>query len=66
MDIIRREVEICDNFQGFQMNHSVMGGTGSGFGSLLTEKLRNEYPDRMIKRKQKLFILYFSRINHHI
>jgi uncharacterized membrane protein YfcA len=32
---------------GFQMMQSVGGGTGSGFGSLLLNRLREEYPDRM-------------------
>ena len=34
--------------QGFQLSHSLAGGTGSGIGSLLLSKLREEYPDRTI------------------
>ena len=30
------------------MFHSVGGGTGSGMGTLLISKLREEYPDRMM------------------
>ncbi|UJR24517.1 hypothetical protein I4U23_005892 [Adineta vaga] len=48
VNIIRREVEFCDNLQGFQISHSIIGGTGSGFGSLLMNKLREDYPDRLI------------------
>lgn len=29
------------------MMHSIGGGTGSGMGSLLIEKLREEYPDQI-------------------
>ena len=29
------------------MTHSLGGGTGSGFGTLVLEKLRDQYPDRI-------------------
>ncbi|CAF1338051.1 unnamed protein product [Adineta ricciae] len=45
---IRQQVELCDNLQGFQMTHSLIGGTGSGFGSFILNQLRDEYPDRLI------------------
>jgi len=48
MDVIRHEVESCDLLQGFQLSHSIGGGTGSGLGTLLLSKLREEYPDRMV------------------
>ena len=48
MDVVRREVENCDLMQGFQLCHSLGGGTGSGLGTLVMSKLREEYPDRMI------------------
>ncbi|OSX58832.1 hypothetical protein POSPLADRAFT_1184527 [Postia placenta MAD-698-R-SB12] len=48
LDIIRRQAEACDALQGFQMIHSLGGGTGAGLGSLLLSKFREEYPDRMI------------------
>eukprot|EP00666_Eupelagonemidae_sp_cell4sb_P017765 gene17765-biopygen30679 len=34
--------------KGFQLSHSLGGGTGSGMGTLLISKLREEYPDRMM------------------
>jgi tubulin beta len=40
MDTIRRQVEKCDRFQGFQFSHSIEGGTGSGLGTVLMLKLR--------------------------
>ena len=30
------------------MCHSLGGGTGSGMGTLLIEKIKEEYPDRII------------------
>lgn len=32
--------------QGFQLCHSLGGGTGAGMGTLLISKVREEYPDR--------------------
>ncbi|RZC77726.1 hypothetical protein C5167_002125 [Papaver somniferum] len=32
----------------FQVCHSLGGGTGSGMGTLLISKIREEYPDRMM------------------
>lgn len=48
LDVARKEVEACDCLQGFQMCHSIGGGTGSGMGTLLMSKLREEYPDRIM------------------
>jgi len=45
---VRKESESCDCLQGFQLTHSLGGGTGSGMGSLLIAKIREEYPDRMM------------------
>jgi len=48
LDQLRKEAENCDLIQGFQLVHSVGGGTGSGLGTLLLSKIREEFPDRMI------------------
>ncbi|KAH0821314.1 hypothetical protein GEV33_001477 [Tenebrio molitor] len=48
LDITRKEAEGCDCLQGFQIVHSLGGGTGSGLGCLLLGKIREEYPDRII------------------
>ena len=48
MDVVRKEAEGCDCLQGFQLTHSLGGGTGSGMGTLLISKIREEYPDRML------------------
>jgi len=49
MDTIHREVEACDSVQGFQLAHSLGGGTGSGLGTLIYAKLAEEYPDRIMQ-----------------
>ncbi len=43
VDQIRKLTEDCDGLQGFLVFHSVGGGTGSGFGSLLLERLSVDY-----------------------
>lgn len=48
LDVVRKEAENCDCLQGFQITHSLGGGTGSGMGTLLISKIREEYPDRMM------------------
>ncbi|POR36870.1 Tubulin beta-2 chain [Tolypocladium paradoxum] len=45
VDVVRREAEGCDSLQGFQIAHSLGGGTGSGMGTLLLSKIRE---DRMM------------------
>lgn len=48
LDVIRKEAENCECIQGFQLTHSLGGGTGSGLGTLLVSKIREEYPDRIM------------------
>ena len=49
MELIRKIAEECDLVHGFQFLHSVSGGAGGGFGSLLLDHIRQEYSDRIIK-----------------
>ena len=54
MNRIRKDMENASSPQGFFIFHSFGGGTGSGFASLLQERLSLEYP-----RKPKLdFAVY--------
>jgi len=48
LDVVRKEAEGCDCLQGFQITHSLGGGTGSGMGTLLISRIKEEYPDRMM------------------
>ena len=48
LEVVRKEAEGCDCLQGFQLSHSLGGGTGSGMGTLLISKIREEFPDRIM------------------
>jgi tubulin alpha len=43
LDRIRKLADGCSGLQGFLLFHSLGGGTGSGFGSLLLERLSVDY-----------------------
>lgn len=43
MDKVRRLADNCSGLQGFFMFHSFGGGTGSGFGALILERLSTDY-----------------------
>lgn len=43
MDRVRRLTERCQSLQGFLIFHSFGGGTGSGFTSLVMERLSIDY-----------------------
>ena len=43
MEQIRRSADCCDGLQGFLIFHSFGGGTGSGFGGLLMDRLSQEF-----------------------
>ncbi|VDO65737.1 unnamed protein product, partial [Haemonchus placei] len=43
LERIRKQTETCMGLQGFLVFHSFGGGTGSGFSSLLMERLSTEY-----------------------
>ena len=47
-EVMRKEVERCDSYNGTVLIHSISGGTGSGVGSRLTELLRDEYPEKFL------------------
>jgi len=46
LERIRKQAERCDGLQGFLGFHSVGGGTGSGLGSLILERLAADYPKK--------------------
>ncbi|KAI2588246.1 TUBB4A isoform 4, partial [Pan troglodytes] len=48
INVYYNEAESCDCLQGFQLTHSLGGGTGSGMGTLLISKIREEFPDRIM------------------
>jgi tubulin beta len=48
LEVVRKEAENSDCLQGFQICHSLGGGTGSGLGTLLLSKIREQFPDRIM------------------
>jgi len=55
-DRVKKLIEECSNLQGFIMTHSVGGGSGSGLGMLILERLAVDY-----RKKSKLgFEIYPS------
>jgi tubulin gamma len=49
LEMIEREADGSDSLEGFIMMHSIAGGTGSGFGSFLLEKLNDRFPKKLIQ-----------------
>jgi tubulin alpha len=43
LDRVRKLADMCTGLQGFMVYHAVGGGTGSGLGSLLLERLSVDY-----------------------
>jgi hypothetical protein len=43
LDRVRKVADMCSGLQGFLIFHSFGGGTGSGFTSLLMERLSVDY-----------------------
>jgi len=48
MNVIDAAVEKTKSLQGFLLTHSIGGGSGSGLGSLILERLRQAYPKKKI------------------
>ena len=57
-DSIRTMVESCDSAQGFMFNHSMGGGTGTGFGALVLERVAVDY-----RKKTKMSFEIFPNAN---
>lgn len=49
MDMIEREADGSDSLEGFTLLHSIAGGTGSGMGSYLLERLNDRFPKKLIQ-----------------
>ena len=54
-DVVRKEAEGCDCLQGFQLCHSLGGGTGAGMGTLLISKVREEQPGDSLCHRLPVF-----------
>jgi tubulin gamma len=49
MEMIDREAEGSDSLEGFMIMHSIAGGTGSGMGSYVLERLNDRFPKKLIQ-----------------
>ncbi|CAK78827.1 unnamed protein product (macronuclear) [Paramecium tetraurelia] len=49
MEMIDREADGSDSLEGFLMLHSIAGGTGSGSGSYILERLNDRFPKKIIQ-----------------
>ena len=45
--MVEREAEGSDSLEGFILTHSIAGGTGSGLGSFIIEKLNDRFPKKI-------------------
>ena len=50
-DIIDREADGSDSLEGFVLAHSIAGGTGSGMGSYVLERLNDRLVSNLLGRK---------------
>eukprot|EP01083_Nonionella_stella_P301231 1032195_1 len=55
-DMFRQELETVDHIRGIQMHCNIGGGSGGGFGSLVAQKITDNYPT--------IAQLYFAGIPH--
>lgn len=49
IDMIDREADNSDSLEGFTLSHSIAGGTGSGMGSYLLERLKDHFPKKLVQ-----------------
>ncbi|KAF1962142.1 tubulin-domain-containing protein [Byssothecium circinans] len=49
IDMIDREADGSDSLEGFMLLHSIAGGTGSGLGSFMLERLNDRFPKKLIQ-----------------
>lgn len=48
-DIIDREADGSESLEGFVLCHSIAGGTGSGMGSYILERINDRFPKKLIE-----------------
>ncbi|CAL5871206.1 uncharacterized protein PFLUO_LOCUS5453 [Penicillium psychrofluorescens] len=48
-DMIDREADGSESLEGFMLLHSIAGGTGSGLGSFILERMNDRFPKKLIQ-----------------
>ena len=61
LEMIDREADGSDSLEGFVLCHSIAGGTGSGMGSYLLEKLNDHFPKKLVQVRENTNELYFKQ-----
>ncbi|KAK9472730.1 Tubulin/FtsZ, GTPase domain-containing protein [Dipodascopsis tothii] len=49
MDMLDREADGSDSLEGFMLLHSIAGGTGSGLGSFMLERINDRFPKKIVQ-----------------
>jgi tubulin gamma len=49
VEMLDREADGSDSLEGFVLIHSIAGGTGSGLGSFLLERINDRFPKKLIQ-----------------
>lgn len=49
LEMLDRETENCESLETFMLFHALAGGTGSGLGSLVLERIRDHYPKKILQ-----------------
>ncbi|KAJ2765488.1 gamma-tubulin, partial [Coemansia nantahalensis] len=49
LEMLDREADNSDSLEGFNLLHSIAGGTGSGLGSFLLERLNDRFPKKLLQ-----------------
>jgi tubulin gamma len=62
LEIIDREAENSDSLEGFVLCHSIAGGTGSGVGSFVLERLNDRYKLNLYFNRMFIKNLFFHII----
>uniref|UniRef100_A0A8W4FEI5 Tubulin gamma chain n=1 Tax=Sus scrofa TaxID=9823 RepID=A0A8W4FEI5_PIG len=65
-DIIDREADGSDSLEGFVLCHSIAGGTGSGLGSYLLERLNDRYPKKLVQTYSVFPNQDEMSVHHHV
>ena len=66
LDRVRKLSDNCSGLQGFLIFHSFGGGTGSGFTSLLMERLSVDYGKKVLFQISKFFTNLKLRLNSNL
>ncbi|KAJ2156634.1 gamma-tubulin [Coemansia sp. RSA 552] len=49
LEMLDREADNSDSLEGFNLLHSIAGGTGSGLGSFLLERMSDRFPKKLLQ-----------------